>query len=102
MEKIISSRIYSTDDMKRIASYMSQDNSCEETLYFSADSQFFLHCKGVEAQFENNYGTKSFSLEDLLILEEEDTIGWLGVHAPKKLENLYSSFIHQEVAPAVV
>lgn len=96
MEKIISSHIYSTGDMKRVASFTSQDNSCEETLYFSADSQYLLHCKGKQTQFKNSYGTKSFNLEDLIILDEEDVIGWLDVHAPTELEALYSGFIHQE------
>lgn len=89
MEKILNNTLYSTDALKSLSTWMSADFKSTETLYFSDDSLYLLHCKGNAAVLTNEYGTASFGREDLLILAEEDVVGWLDVHAPELLERLF-------------
>jgi len=90
MEKIIGNRLYNTNDLTLIAQWETQDRSQSETMYFSEEGGYLLHCEGANAVFSNEYGTNSFSQEDLLILEEDDVYGWLEVHAPRQYEKLFA------------
>lgn len=90
MEKIINNSLYNTDAMEKIASWKSPREEVKECLYFSDNNLYLLHCEGNGAILSNGYGTESFGNQDLIVLEEEDVIGWMEVHAPECLEALYS------------
>ena len=86
MEKIINQTPYNTFDLEKIASW--ECARIEETLYFADNGNFLLHCIGEDAAMKNSYGNQSFTNEDLFILEEEDVLGWMKVHAPDAFAEL--------------
>ena len=85
----MSNRIYDTNAMKVIASWENKKEQTNETLYFAENGKYLLHCTGNMAKFKNEYGSVGFSNEDLILLQEEDVIGWLDVHSPESLNALY-------------
>jgi len=87
MEKIINQTAFDTANMEKIAGW--ESNGTQETLYFSHCGQYLLHCISSNAIMENQYGTKTISNEDLIILENEDALGWMQVHAPDKYTQLF-------------
>lgn len=90
MEKIIKNNLFNTSSMEKIASWSSPREDVKESLYFSDNNLYLLHCEGNGAILSNAYGTESFGTQDLIILKLEDVMGWLDVHAPEHLEALYS------------
>jgi len=90
MEKIIGNQLYNTNDLTLIAQWETQDRSQTETMYFTEEGDYLLHCAGASAVFKNEYGTSSFGQEDLIILEDDDVYGWLEVHAPRQYEELFA------------
>jgi|GEM_PF-7027392 len=88
MEKIINNTPYNTADLVAISTWTTATSA--ETLYFSDCGHYLLHCIGEDAQMSNKYGSKIFSQEDLILLAEEDVIGWMKVHAPDTYTQLFS------------
>ncbi len=89
MEKIISGTIYSTQNLQAVSQWSTPSNDNTETLYFSDEGTYLLHCQGTSAQMTNEYGQSSYGMEDLIMLDEEDTFGWLEVHDPELSRELF-------------
>lgn len=89
MEKIINNFLYATQSMERIATWKDKHSDSREILYFSEIGRYALHCVGDKSVYSNAYGQKSYGREDLILLDEDDVVGWLDVHAPQLLHALF-------------
>ncbi len=90
MEKLINGKVYNTENLVRVSFWECQKEGVKETLFFSNENVYLLHCEGASAGYTNSYGSKTFNCEDLMILDEEDVFGWLNVHDVETLNELMS------------
>ena len=87
MKRVLNRKLYDTDRAEQIAQYAPHPDRWDiqflvETLYKTADEEYFLHCRVVAvSEYVTTIEGGRTVEEELIVLDEEAALDWCEEHA---------------------